>query len=300
MIRPAAFGPNPQTAASNRFQRSLGAETETLVQEKAITEFQGLVETLEAEGVAVIVVDDLVQPRTPDAVFPNNWISFHADGTAVLYPMESELRRSEVRRDILVSLREDQGFVHHRIVDLSERAETEGFLEGTGSLVLDRVNAVAYASLSSRTHPALVEEFGSALGFDTLTFRAFDAHGNSVYHTNVTMAVGEDFAVVCLESITDSAERAALAGSLAERGREVVEISMAQMARFCGNLLEVRTSTGEVLAVMSDTARDAFSETQTARIAKHARIVSSPIPTIERFGGGSVRCMLAEIHLPRQ
>jgi hypothetical protein len=300
LVRPVAFRSNPETVESNAFQREPGAADPAAEQAAAAVEFAGLVGALADAGVETIVVDDSPRSDTPDAVFPNNWVSFHADGTAVLYPMMAENRRAERRADILERLSRERGFRIDRVLDLSASEHEGRFLEGTGSLVLDRVNRIAYACLSPRTDPEALAAACQALGYEPLVFAAVDEGGVPVYHTNVLMSVGTDFAVVCEEAIADAGQRAAVRRRLEETGHEVIPISLRQMGSFAGNVLEVASRSGERLVAMSARARGSLEPGQLAALEARARIVSAPIGTIEAAGGGSVRCMLAEIHLPRR
>jgi hypothetical protein len=300
LVRPVAFRANPETIDSNAFQREPGAAEPAAEQAAAEVEFAGLVGALADAGVETIVMDDSTRSDTPDAVFPNNWVSFHADGTAVLYPMMAENRRAERRPDILEQLSRERGFRIDRVLDLSASEQEGRFLEGTGSLVLDRVNRVAYACLSPRTDPEVLASACQALGYEPIVFAAVDADGVPVYHTNVVMSVGGDFVVVCEEAIADAGQRAAVRRRLEETGHEVVPISLRQMGSFAGNVLEVASVSGERLVAMSARVRGALEPHQLAALEARARIVSVPIGTIEAAGGGSVRCMLAEVHLPRR
>lgn len=296
MIRPVRFMGNPQTSASNVFQQ-LGALSQEEAQRLARAEFDALVTALSEAGVRVHVVDDTPEPHTPDSIFPNNWVSFHADGTVVLYPMMAENRRLERRLDILDAL-QAKGFSIRRIVDLSSSEQHGKFLEGTGSLVLDRINRVAYACLSPRTDTDVLARFANELGYELEVFEAIDAAGVPIYHTNVLMWIGERVAAVCAESIRGDA-RTRVCRRLRDSGREVVELDAQQMHAFAGNMLELRTERGERVLAMSTTAHDALNGDQRERLSTHfAEFVKVPIPTIERLGGGSIRCMLAEIHLP--
>lgn len=296
MIRPVRFMGNPQTSASNVFQQ-LGALSQEEAQRLARAEFDALVTALSEAGVRVHVVDDTPEPHTPDSIFPNNWVSFHADGTVVLYPMMAENRRLERRLDILDAL-QAKGFSIRRIVDLSSSEQHGKFLEGTGSLVLDRINRVAYACLSPRTDTDVLARFANELGYELEVFEAIDAAGVPIYHTNVLMWIGECVAAVCAESIRGDA-RTRVCRRLRDSGREVVELDAQQMHAFAGNMLELRTERGERVLAMSTTAHDALNADQRERLSTHfAEFVKVPIPTIERLGGGSIRCMLAEIHLP--
>jgi hypothetical protein len=295
LVRPRRFGFNPDTAASNRFQSRVDTVPAALAR-AARAEHDELVAALQAAGVDARVVEDTGSPAKPDAVFPNNWFSTHHDGTVVLYPMEAPSRRAERRRDVIDGLAAT-GFRVARVLDLAPLEERGLFLEGTGSLVLDHAHGVAYAALSSRTHAAAVAEFARALHVEALTFETRGPAGTPLYHTNVMLAIGTGFAVACGEAIADRAERRAVLARLAATGREVIEIDAAGMAGFAGNVLELATPAGPVIA-MSDAARSAFGPGLLARLAAHGRIVAVPVPLIERVGGGSVRCMLAEVFLP--
>ena len=297
MIRPARFQSNPQTAQSNRFQ----GQTSALPAEQhaaALTEFDALAQALADAGIRVVVFHDTPEPHTPDAIFPNNWVSFHADGTVVLYPMEALNRRTERRRDIVESLADEHRFLVRNVVDLSHHERDGHFLEGTGSMVLDRVNRIAYACLSSRTHLDALGEFAQRLDYEALTFDAVDQKGAAIYHTNVLMNVGEEIAVVCDEAIPREDQRRAVLESLAATKHEVIRLTFAQLNAFAGNMLELRSSSGKRVTAMSEQARRALGDEQLARLARNGAIVSVPIDTIECSAGGSVRCMLAEIHLP--
>ncbi|MBX3702358.1 MAG: hypothetical protein KF822_01120 [Steroidobacteraceae bacterium] len=296
MIRPARFGANPETAASNRFQQD-GAGAGAA--QAARREFDGLVAKLRAAGVEVHVADDTPDPPKPDACFPNNWVSFHADGTAVLYPMMAPSRRAERRPELLERLR-DSGFRLARTLDLSGWESRGEFLEGTGSLVLDRCHRVAYACRSPRTTPAALADFASRLGYRTIVFDARGPAGEPLYHTNVMMAVGEGFAVVCADAIADAADRAAVLGELVAAGHEPVVIGAEAMHGFAGNLLALRARDGAQVIALSDAAWASLPPQARAALERHGRIVAAPIPVIERHGGGSVRCMIAEVFLPRE
>lgn len=297
MIRPVRFESNPLTAESNRFQGRNEASPEQQ-QKDAADEFDRLVALLEGAGITVVQVNDTEEPHTPDAIFPNNWVSFHADGTVVLYPMEASNRRTERRQDIIESLAGDYGFQVRDVVDLTAHEQNGHFLEGTGSMVLDRANRIAYACLSSRTHLDVLGDFAQRLDYEVIAFDAADKGGAPIYHTNVLMNIGEKLAVVCDEAIPDPEQREAVIRSLERTGHEVLKLTFDQMHAFAGNMLELRSSSGDRVIAMSAQARDSLSGTQLDTISKYARIVSSPIGNIESSAGGSVRCMLAEIHLP--
>jgi len=244
-------------------------------------------------------MDDTPEPVKTDAVFPNNWVTFHEDGTVVLYPMAAPSRRREVRRDLVDRLRDEHGFAVERVLDLTAYQEQDRFLEGTGSLILDRPARVAWAALSPRTHAELVTEVCEALGYTPRTFHATDAEGVPLYHTNVVMTLGSSFAIACLDAVEDHGERAVLMKGLASGGRELVAISRRQMAEFVGNALELAGRDGPVIT-LSARARAALTGEQAAAIAAHGRLVTPDLATIETCGGGSARCMLAEVFLPRR
>lgn len=302
MIRPAAFDYNPQTAVTNSMQQRPGGSGAHACNDVACAEFQHMVNALRSEGVTVCVADDTPEPPKPDAVFPNNWVSFHADGTVVLYPMHAENRRLERRFDVVEQAAAQSGFRITRVLDLSAH-EIEGrCLEGTGSLVLDHANRVAYASVSPRTHPAVVEEWARELGYTAEIFQAVDRAGAPIYHTNVLMCIGERFAVVGSGMIRAD-DRSSVLERLRASGREVIELSPEQVEHFAGNMLELATwdeALGDCrVLVMSASARNSLSAEQFARVSGCTdSVIAAPVPTIERLSGGSVRCMLAEIFLP--
>jgi hypothetical protein len=299
MIRPVHFVSNPQTAVTNRFQNLASAPSADVAQARALREFEGLVAALSDAGVNVVVFDDTPEPHTPDAIFPNNWVSTHADGTVVLYPMQAENRRAERRLDIISQGLPRAGYSVREVIDLSAYEREGRFLEGTGSLILDRVNRIAYACVSPRTDPDLVALFGRKLGYAVQTFGAASADGHAVYHTNVIMAVGERMAIFASDMVTERDRADAVIRSLRDTGHEVVLVDREQVNRFAGNVLELRTATDERVLAMSLQAERALTGAQRATIERHARIVSAPIDNIELCAGGSVRCMLAEVHLPR-
>jgi hypothetical protein len=300
LVRPVAFHGNPETAESNAFQRPPEAADPAAEQAAAAVEFAGLVEALSAAGVRTVVVPDKLSPATPDAVFPNNWVSFHADGTAVLYPMMAPSRRRERRRDILELLSAEHGFRIERVLDLSQHEHEERFLEGTGSMVLDRVNRIAYACLSPRTDAEVLAEAARLLDYEPIAFLATDAEGIAVYHTNVMMCLGADFAVLCEEAIGDAAQRAAVRRRLEQTGHEIVPIDFSQMRSFAGNMLELRGRDGERVLALSARALECLQPGQVQALESRCRLLPVPVAAIEEGGGGSVRCMLAEVHLPRR
>ncbi|MCC8426259.1 citrulline utilization hydrolase CtlX [Mucilaginibacter sp. UR6-11] len=295
MIRPVAFGFNEQTAGSNAFQ--IRDTDQQQVQTKAAAEFDGLVNILKDNKVNVIVIDDTAQPHTPDAIFPNNWVSFHDNGDVFLYPMQAENRRLERREDIITQL-EDNFRLRH-VTDLSHFEQENRFLEGTGSMVLDRESKIAYACLSPRTNEKVLAAFCGQSGYTMLTFHAVDENGLAIYHTNVMMAMGSNFAVICLDSIQNSAEKELVIKSLKSTGKEIISISFDQMSHFAGNMLEVKNTRGDTLIVMSLSAYQSLTYQQKAVLSAFGKLVYADIGTIETNGGGSARCMIAEVHLPQ-
>jgi len=296
MIRPAAFGYNVQTAESNAFQ--VKDANQQAVQQKALQEFDGFVKILRDNGVNVTVVNDTLEPHKPDSIFPNNWVSFHDNGDIFLYPMQAENRRLERREDIIRQLEEH--FKANHIIDLSRFEVKEQFLEGTGSMVLDRVNKIAYACLSPRTNVEVLKAFCDYTGYKAVTFNAADQRGRAIYHTNVLMAIGSQFAVICLESITDADEKAAVVLSLEQSGKQIINITFEQMNRFAGNMLEVKSLSGETLIVMSQTAYNSLTDEQKSILSQYGKLIYADINTIESNGGGSARCMMAEVHLAKR
>lgn len=292
MIRPAAFGYNQETAANNSFQSMPGEDAGTL-QQQAVKEFDAFVERLRNEGVNVNVIDDTPTPAKPDAVFPNNWISFHQRGTLITYPMYSPARRPE-RNETIIHQIENQYEIKHRL-QFEDKEATQQFLEGTGSMVLDRVNRIAYACISPRTDKSLFETWCNKMNYQPHNFHAI-INDVPVYHTNVILAIGSKLIIACLDSVPDEAERVALRGSL-EEYHELLEITIDQANSFAGNMLALQNREGEELMIMSRSALDSLTEQQKSAIQQHARIVASPLPTIEKAGGGSARCMIAEIFL---
>ena len=298
MIRPTRFQSNPQTADSNAFQTEPDASPAEQ-QRAALPEFEGLVGALRDAGIDVVVFDDTPEPHTPDSVFPNNWVSFHTDGTVVVYPMEAENRRGERRMDIIDSLDTELGFQVREIVDLSHHDANGHFLEGTGSMVLDRANRIAYACLSSRTHLDALGDFAQRMDYDVVAFEGVDRDGVPIYHTNVLMSVGEKLAVICDTAITRDDQREAVLERLASTGHELVLLDFDQLEAFAGNMLELRARDGVPVFAMSQRAWDSLNPEQRARFEVNGRVVTAAIDDIEDSAGGSVRCMLAEIHLPR-
>ena len=300
MIRPVGFYLNEETAVNNYYQKNeedLSAED---IQQEAMDQFDGFVDRLRAEGVNVKVFNDTPEPATPDSIFPNNWISFHDDGIIRLYPMFAKNRRLERRDDIIDQL--DDAFEVEDVVSFTDWEEKDAFLEGTGSLLLDRQYKIAYAALSERTMPEPLADFCSEAGFEEVSFHANQTVNGKrlpIYNTNVMMCLGEAFAVVCMESIDDEEEREALKECLERTEKELIEISEEQKENFAGNMLQVIGTDDERLIVMSTSAFDSLDETQIDRLSHHGRIVHSDIHTIEKIGGGSARCMMAEVFLPK-
>ncbi|MGZ3813702.1 MAG: citrulline utilization hydrolase CtlX [Mucilaginibacter sp.] len=294
MIRPVNFGFNEQTAGSNAFQNRNAAQQQ--VQDNALKEFDNLVKVLRENDVEVIVIDDTHEPHTPDSIFPNNWVSFHQDGSVFLYPMMAKNRRLERREDIIMQL-EDEFRIKH-VIDLSRFEHDNKFLEGTGSMVLDRENKIAYACISPRTDREVLALFCEQTGYKEVSFHAVDEHKQAIYHTNVLMCIGSKFAVICLDSIADDHEKNDVISVLKLTHKEIVNISFTQMNQFAGNMLELKNQAGETLLVMSQNAYRSLNEVQKATLGKYCKLLHADINTIENNGGGSARCMIAEVHLP--
>jgi hypothetical protein len=288
MIRPVSFTYNAQTAVNNAFQQSDAANAQT--QNMAVAEFNNMVQLLTDNGVRVFVFDDTEEPHTPDSIFPNNWFSTHESGDMVVYPMYAPNRRAERRADIAMALGEQ--FIIQDIIDFTLAEQEDKFLEGTGSMVLDRDLRICYACLSPRTHKDLLVDFCNQLGYELLAFHAVDAVHQPIYHTNVVMSVGDKFMVVCMECIPNQTERDLIRQSTS---KDIIEISLAQLNQFAGNMLEVVNQKGEHLLVMSSQAYNSLTPTQITQLEKHARILHSNLQTIETNGGGSARCMMAEV-----
>ena len=301
MIRPVAFRMNEQTAVNNYYQKVLDGLTPENVNAKAQEEFNTFVQKLKGVGIDVTVVDDTVNPDTPDSIFPNNWISFHENGDVALYPMFAENRRAERREDILDIL-EEKGFKINDIVDYTSAEEDGIFLEGTGSLLLDRANGKAYCALSPRADEELMIEFCEDFDMGPVIFEAYQTVGGErklIYHTNVMMCLGENFAVICADSIDDKKERKMVLESLRTDGKEVILITEEQVNNFAGNMLQLKGSNEKSYLVMSKSAHESLTAVQIEKMEKHATILSSSLDTIEACGGGSARCMMAEIFLPK-
>jgi len=301
MVRPVAFRMNEQTAVNNYYQKVLDNLSAETVNAKAQEEFDTFVNKLRMVGVDVTVVEDTLTPDTPDSIFPNNWISFHENGDVVLYPMFAENRRSERREDILDIL-EDKGFVVNEIMDYTSAEEDGFFLEGTGSLLLDRENEKAYCALSPRADEELFIEFCEDFDYAPVIFEAYQTVNGKrelIYHTNVMMCIGDTFAVICADCIDDKQERKMVLDNLRADGKEIILITEDQVNNFAGNMLEVQGSDERRYLVMSASAHQSLTKKQIAQIEEHVTILSSSLDTIEACGGGSARCMMAEVFLPR-
>ncbi len=295
MVRPASFQFNEETAISNAFQKSLEGLTEADIRDKAVEEFDRYVEILRAHKIDVTVIQDSEEPPKPDAIFPNNWISMHDDGTVYLYPMNTPNRRLERREEIVDVL--DEHFVIEDVHDISGSELVNKFLEGTGSIIFDHLHKVAYACISPRTDKDLFIAHCEQLGYEPVYFHSADKNSNLVYHTNVMLTIGDRFAVICLESIHNDDEKNLVREKLESTGHEIIDISEAQMNAFAGNMLQVMNKEGKTFLVMSDSAHKSLTAYQVAQIEKYTTILSVSIPTIETIGGGSARCMLAEVFL---
>ena len=302
MIRPVAFRMNEQTAVNNYYQKVLNNLSQESVNVKAQEEFDAFVKKLRGVGVNVIVVDDTSNTDAPDSIFPNNWISFHENGDVVLYPLFAENRRGERREDILDIL-EDNGFVINEIMDYTSAEEDGFYLEGTGSIVLDRENGKAYCALSPRADEELFIEFCEDFDLNPIIFEAFQTVNGArklIYHTNVVMCIGKTFVVICADCIDDKKERKMVLDSLRSDKKEVVLITEAQVGNFAGNMLEVKGADNRRYLAMSTSAHQSLTKKQITQLEEHVTILSSSLDTIEGCGGGSARCMMAEIFLPRE
>jgi hypothetical protein len=292
MIRPVNFGFNAETAVNNAFQI---AGAEEAAQEKAAQEFDDFVNLLRTNGVDVLVVNDTPEPYTPDSIFPNNWISFHDNGAILLYPMFAANRRQERKPQVLQQIKHH--FAVQQTIDLSSYEQDDLFLEGTGSMVLDRDHKIAYTCLSPRTNQQVLFDFCKQMQYRPVLFTAIDATGKAIYHTNVMMCVGDHYVVICLESIPVQSERTTVVNTIRETGKELIEINPDQMNHFAGNMLQVQNKNGEQLLVMSSQAYQSLTTEQIQKLNSYNRIVHSPLTTIETNGGGSARCMMAEVFL---
>lgn len=296
MVRPANFAFNEETAANNAFQSRDQRLTPAEMRESAVREFDAFVQKLRDAGVNVIVAQDSPDPVKPDAVFPNNWVSFHQEGYIVTYPMFAPTRRLERSEAVLDAVKQ-AGFTYteHRHTEVSETENR--FLEGTGSIIFDHQHRLAYACLSPRTDAALLQDLCRNMDYEAVVFHAVDGHGQDIYHTNVMMALGETFVVICLDSVRDPQERAMLEQKFRDTNKAVVDISLAQMSSFAGNMLQVRNNREETLLVMSEQAYRALTPDQISTLESHTNLLWADLSTIETYGGGSARCMMAEVFL---
>jgi len=292
MIRPANFGFNKETAENNALQTEEGGLTKEEIKDKAIKEFDELVSKLTKAGINVKVIEDTPKPVKSDAVFPNNWLSTHENGVIVTYAMFAPNRRAERREDILADLERDYVVYKHYSFDFYE--DDGQFLEGTGSMIFDRKNKILYACLSPRTEPRVLEKFAVLMSYRKVVFHATDKNEDAIYHTNVMMALGVDFAIICLETIKNEVEAKDIKKSLEQTGKEIIEITEEQMNSFAGNMLQLSSTEGKPYLLMSAQAFKSLTKDQEEKIGKYTEIIKSAIPTIEQYGGGSVRCMVAE------
>ena len=302
MIRPVSFRMNTETAVNNYYQKVIEGLSEDKAQEQALAEFDNFVNKLRFHGIKVTVIDDTIDPETPDSIFPNNWISFHHDGRIALYPMFAENRRLERRDDIIEILKED-GFSVNQIKDFSPFEETNKYLEGTGSMLLDRTNHLVYAAISQRTDLDVLQNFCQEFSYKPVTFHANHTVAGkrlAIYHTNVMMCLTENIAVICLDSIDDTNEKASVIDNLKKTNKEIIEITEEQVNHFAGNMLSLTNDTNERFLVMSNAAKSILTTKQIDVIAKYYKIIASSLDTIEALGGGSARCMMAEVFLPKK
>jgi len=297
MIRPANFGFNEETADNNSFQTRAKVLSEEEVKIRAQREFDTMVEKLRTKGINVIVIEDTATPIKPDAVFPNNWITFHEDGTILTYPMYSAKRRNERRDDIVEQMMKD--FSVSNTYRLENYEQVNQILEGTGSMILDRVNKIAYACTSPRTNENLLNVFCEKLAYQKAVFQSVDANGEDIYHTNVMMALGENFVVIGLETIKDEEQKNMLLKLFKETNKEIIDITFEQILAFAGNMLQVKNNEGETFLVMSKQAFESLTDQQIEKIEQFTNIFYSDIEAIETIGGGSARCMIAEVFLPK-
>lgn len=295
MVRPANFGFNEETAANNAFQNNDQSLSTAAIKAKAIEEFDEFVSRLGEKGVNVTVVEDSATPVKPDAIFPNNWISLHQNGTLITYPMYAPTRRNE-RQAAIIDLIQSK-FEVKSTHDFSAYEAKNIFLEGTGSMIFDHPNRLAYACLSERTNEGILDEFCTKMDYTKVVFDAVDANGKAIYHTNVMMAIAETFVVICMDSIRDEAQNKDLRAIFAKTNKAIIDISLEQMNTFAGNMLQVRNEVGATFLVMSEQAYKSLTPTQVALIETHTNILHTPLYTIETYGGGSARCMMAEVFL---
>ena len=296
LIKPSSFIFNNETAISNSFQKNNITENNEIIKQKAIAEFELFAATLKNNGINIFVFDDTAYPQKPDAIFPNNWVSFHKDGTVIIYPMQAVNRRAEKRMDIIESLK--SSFIIKDIKDLSVLENDNKFLEGTGSMIFDHENRIVYACLSPRTHKELFLTLAEKLNYEPIHFYAHNETGMEIYHTNVMMSIGEGIAVICKESITDKIEKEIVINSLMKTNHQIIDISFEQMNNFAGNMLMLKNNEGKNLMILSMTAFKSLTAIQKKAIEKNCSFLPMQIDTIETIGGGSARCMIAEIFCP--
>lgn len=296
MIRPAAFGFNPETAQTNVFQKKASDFSEE-IHTRALAEFDYMVELLRKEDLNVMVIDDTIEPYKPDAVFPNNWITTHQEGVIVLYPMQAPNRRVERRQDIVEILQKQ--YKVHNVVNLSHYESKGKFLEGTGSMIFEHTHKIAYASLSTRTNTEVLDRFCNSMRFQPITFQAVDEFDKPIYHTNVLMSVGDKFVIICMDAIKELSDQEDLIASFRKTQKEVFKISYQQMKNFVANCLEVTNNKGEKILILSERAYQHLEESQKKRLENYVKLLPCPLNTIETYGGGSARCMIAEIFLPK-
>lgn len=293
MVRPKHFGYDPASAATNAFQNSEGAENTNEIQSLALKEFDNAVAILRNENVEVVVVEDTDKPRKPNAIFPNNWVSFHRNTKAVMYPMMAENRRWE-RRTTVIDQVQESGVGVDEIIDLTAYENEEKYLESTGSLILDYVNEIAFACISERTNREVIQKFAEIMDIELVLFDAVDRSGLAIYHTNVMLCIGASYAILCVESIPED-QRSDVISALEKTGHEVIAITYDQMYAFAGNMLEVENESGQSILVMSESAMKSLDLDQKERISKYSKMINIPIPTIEKYGGGSIRCMMCRV-----
>ncbi|MEM7656656.1 MAG: arginine deiminase-related protein [Bacteroidota bacterium] len=297
MVRPVAFAFNEQTAESNAFQHSESQESQATIQQRAQHEFDVFVDLLRTKGIEVVVFEDHLTPHTPDSIFHNNWISFHTNGKVILYPILAHNRRLERRWDIVDHFK--ALYPCPEVIDFSHYENTDQFLEGTGSMIIDRVNQRVYACISPRTDPEMFQRFCTEMDCQGILFHARDGQGQDIYHTNVMMALGTDLAVICLDSLANDAERNAVVNSLQETGHQILDISLEQVHQFAGNMLQLHNPAGENFWVLSQRAFNSLRPEQLTQLSASGTPLPIPVEVIETYGGGSVRCMIAEVFPPR-
>lgn len=295
LVRPAAFGYNPETASTNVFQKT-PSDFSPEIHQKALYEFENMVKLLQESDVNLLIAEDTPTPYKPDAMFPNNWITTHQDGTIVLYPLYAPNRRPERREEIIQMLK--NRYKVRNVINLSHYENRNKFLEGTGSLVLDHHNKIAYASLSPRTHAEVIDRFCSLMGYKNLNFQALDEFGQPIYHTNVVMTIGEKFVIICFEAIKDEIDQEDLLNSFRKTQKEIIKISYEQMKNFVANSIEITNNKGEHFLVLSQRAYNSLAESQKKRLENYVKFLPCPLNTIETYAGGSARCMIVEIFLP--